>query len=142
MLVLSRKKNEQIIIGKNIVVTIVEIQNGRVRVGIEAPKDIPIVRNELLNWRNDGGMTEEQRQAKKSAETIDANLESIGEDTVDADSLSGFVLPKDIAAVVQVPEEHDEETSNFVLDHDLAALVKQANEDAQASKKQSASKTS
>lgn len=47
MLVLSRKVGERILIGENIAVTVVRISNGTVRVGIEAPMDLPIVREEL-----------------------------------------------------------------------------------------------
>ena len=48
MLVLTRKENESIVIDGNIKVTILEIQGGRIRLGIEAPQDVPIVRSELL----------------------------------------------------------------------------------------------
>ena len=47
MLVLSRKKNEQIVIDENVVVTIVQIRGDKVRVGIEAPKDVPVHRKEV-----------------------------------------------------------------------------------------------
>lgn len=48
MLILSRKLGEKILIGDNIVVTIVDIDRGKVRVGIEAPRDIAVMRTELL----------------------------------------------------------------------------------------------
>jgi carbon storage regulator len=47
MLVLSRKKNETIIIDDHIVITVVEIRGDKVRLGIEAPKEIPIHRSEV-----------------------------------------------------------------------------------------------
>ena len=47
MLVLSRKKDESIIINDNIVVTVVEIRRDKVRLGFEAPKDVPIHRREV-----------------------------------------------------------------------------------------------
>lgn len=47
MLVLSRKEEESIVIGGNIVITIVRIQGDVVRVGIDAPKNIKIIRSEL-----------------------------------------------------------------------------------------------
>ena len=47
MLVLSRKKNERIVIGENIVITVVEVRGDRVRLGIEAPQEVPIHRSEV-----------------------------------------------------------------------------------------------
>lgn len=47
MLVLSRKERQQLVIG-NVVVTILHASHGRVSVGIEAPREIEIVRGELL----------------------------------------------------------------------------------------------
>lgn len=48
MLVLSRKKNESIVINNDIVVTVVEIRGDKVRLGIVAPKDIPVHRQEVF----------------------------------------------------------------------------------------------
>lgn len=48
MLVLSRKEGEEIVIGKDIVITVVDIEHGKVRLGISAPRDVPIFRKELL----------------------------------------------------------------------------------------------
>lgn len=48
MLVLSRKLGEKIVINGNIVITIVDIDHGRIRLGIDAPKEVPIFRQELL----------------------------------------------------------------------------------------------
>jgi carbon storage regulator len=47
MLVLSRKKNESIIINDNITVTVIEIRGDKVRLGIEAPKDVSVHRREV-----------------------------------------------------------------------------------------------
>ncbi|MDR1385648.1 MAG: carbon storage regulator CsrA [Planctomycetaceae bacterium] len=48
MLVLSRKKNESIVINDNITVVVVEIRGDKVRLGIEAPKDVPVHRKEIF----------------------------------------------------------------------------------------------
>ena len=47
MLVLSRKKNESIIINDNITVTVIEIRGDKVRLGIEAPPDVSVDREEI-----------------------------------------------------------------------------------------------
>ncbi len=47
MLVLSRKKDESIVINDSIIVTVVEIRRDKVRLGFEAPKDVPIHRREV-----------------------------------------------------------------------------------------------
>lgn len=49
MLVLSRKKNESIVINDNIVITIVEIRGDKTRIGVEAPKDVPVHRREVYD---------------------------------------------------------------------------------------------
>lgn len=49
MLVLSRHRDESIIIGDNIVITIVEIRGDKVRLGIIAPKEVPVHRQEVYD---------------------------------------------------------------------------------------------
>ncbi|WP_020476623.1 carbon storage regulator [Zavarzinella formosa] len=51
MLILTRKHGEKIVIGESICVTVVDIDRGRVRLGIEAPRDVPVFRQELLPVR-------------------------------------------------------------------------------------------
>jgi carbon storage regulator len=50
MLVLSRKPGEKIHIGSGITITVTEVRGNKVRLGIEAPRDIPIVRAELNDY--------------------------------------------------------------------------------------------
>ncbi|MEI8371681.1 MAG: carbon storage regulator CsrA [Planctomycetota bacterium] len=49
MLVLSRQRDESIIIGDNVVITIVDIRGDKVRLGIEAPQEIPVHRQEVYD---------------------------------------------------------------------------------------------
>lgn len=61
MLVLSRQRDESIIIGDNIVVTVVDVRGDKVRLGIEAPTEIPVHRREVYEAiqrenRREGGI--------------------------------------------------------------------------------------
>ena len=68
MLVLSRKLGEKIIIGQNICITVVDIDRGKIRLGIEAPRDVPIFRQDqatavtyngfIINHQNPRGITQ------------------------------------------------------------------------------------
>ncbi len=49
MLVLSRQRDESIMIGDNVVVTIVDIRGDKVRLGIQAPSEIPVHRQEVFD---------------------------------------------------------------------------------------------
>lgn len=55
MLVLSRKAGESIYIGDHITITLVRVGPGQVRVGIEAPDEVPIVRGELETRSQESG---------------------------------------------------------------------------------------
>jgi carbon storage regulator len=59
MLVLSRRKDERIKVGKDIVLTVVSIRGGKVRVGIEAPRDVCVLRGEL-----EGGLGGPEREGR------------------------------------------------------------------------------
>lgn len=60
MLVLSRKVGEKILIGDNISVTVVRVAQGMVRIGVEAPRNLPVVREEIKDQMHD------HQQAKKA----------------------------------------------------------------------------
>lgn len=47
MLALSRKKNEALVINNNIEITVLEIKGDQVKIGVSAPKDIPVYRKEV-----------------------------------------------------------------------------------------------
>ena len=64
MLVLSRKKNESIVIDDVITIVVVEIRGDKVRLGIEAPKEIPVHRREVYEAikRNEANQSDETTQ--------------------------------------------------------------------------------
>ncbi len=70
MLVLSRHRDESIIIGDDIVVTIVDIRGDKVRLGIDAPTDIPVHRREVYEAI--------QRENQKAAQMNTATARNIG----------------------------------------------------------------
>ncbi len=59
MLVLSRKPGEKVVIGNSITLTLVQVKGVRVRVGIEAPERIRILRAELGGWQEDSSVSPE-----------------------------------------------------------------------------------
>lgn len=63
MLVLSRHRDEKIHIGDNIVLTVVEVRGDRVRIGIEAPRDVAVHRQEIFEAI--------RREAQRELETVE-----------------------------------------------------------------------
>ena len=64
MLVLSRKKNESIVINNDIKIVVVEIRGDKVRLGVEAPREVPVHRHEVYD------------AIQRSMESDDATIES------------------------------------------------------------------
>lgn len=65
MLIITRKKGESLMIGDDIEITISKIEDGSVKIGIQAPKEVSILRKELL---------EEIKNENKSAANINLDL--------------------------------------------------------------------
>ena len=59
MLVLSRKIGEKILIGDDIVLTVVKIDRNQIRLGIEAPLEVPVYREEIAPSRSKPSMVKE-----------------------------------------------------------------------------------
>ncbi len=70
MLVLSRHRDESIMIGDDVVVTIVDIRGDKVRLGIDAPQDIPVHRREVYEAI--------QRENQKAAQIKAADARTVG----------------------------------------------------------------
>ena len=69
MLVLSRKKNESIVINNDITIVVVEIRGDKVRLGVEAPKEVPVHRREVY----DAIRRNESSSPDKAASEADSN---------------------------------------------------------------------
>jgi carbon storage regulator len=65
MLALTRKKGEALVINNNIEVTILEIRGDQIKVGISAPKDVPIYRKEVYN------QIQKENEAAFSSDSLD-----------------------------------------------------------------------
>jgi len=63
MLILSRRVNEKIVIGENVVVSIIEVRGDQVKIGIDAPKTVKVFRQEVF----DAIQSENRRAAAASA---------------------------------------------------------------------------
>ena len=61
MLVLTRKKGEKLMVGDNIVITVVDVEGDRVRIGVDAPRDVSVHRKEVYD-----AIVEENRLAMKA----------------------------------------------------------------------------
>jgi carbon storage regulator len=73
MLVLGRKANESLMIGEDIVVTVLAVEGDRIKIGIKAPANVRILRHELY----DAIKEENLRAAKLAAQTNEALLPSL-----------------------------------------------------------------
>ena len=71
MLVLSRKKDEKIMIGENISIMVVEIRGDKVRLGIEAPRDVSVHRQEVFEAIKRREQGEESGTAVDVAQDVD-----------------------------------------------------------------------
>jgi carbon storage regulator len=69
MLVLSRKKNESIVINNEITIVVVEIRGDKVRLGVEAPREVPVHRREVFDaiQRNLESQGSEQTEQKEES---------------------------------------------------------------------------
>ncbi|MCK9491970.1 MAG: carbon storage regulator CsrA [Sulfurimonas sp.] len=70
MLVLARKLDESIIIGDNISIKVISIEKGVVKLGIDAPRDVDIIRNELIEDIKDSNIAASKEQNVTDLNTL------------------------------------------------------------------------
>lgn len=73
MLILSRKVDEKIKIGDNIIITLIEVRGDQVKIGVEAPKNVKVFRQEVFN-----AIQTENREAAANSQTLEALSKFLG----------------------------------------------------------------
>ena len=88
MLVLSRKKNESIVINNDITIVVVDIRGDKVRLGVEAPKEVPVHRREVFDLikQNEAKALEEATRAEATSEEATSEEASGEEATSETES--------------------------------------------------------
>jgi carbon storage regulator len=81
MLVLTRKSNQSIMIGDDVEVSVLSVMGEKVRIGIQAPQEIPVFRKEIYLeiQREDGAVEQEASAEVKDAAEVNDALGELGE---------------------------------------------------------------
>ena len=82
MLVLTRKSNQSIMIGDDVEVSVLSVMGEKVRIGIQAPHDVPVFRTEIyLEIQRQRASRVRRRQRPRGASGLDDALRKLGEAT-------------------------------------------------------------
>ena len=73
MLILSRKVDEKIKLGDNSTITLIEVRGDQVKIGVEAPKNVKVFRQEVFN-----AIQTENREAAANSQTLEALSKFLG----------------------------------------------------------------
>lgn len=76
MLILSRKIGQSVLVGDNVTVTVLKVHGSSVRIGIEAPNDVRILRAELPERQPDNGEDDSPQDHRKSPQPVDTQAVS------------------------------------------------------------------
>lgn len=83
MLVLTRKIDEKIMIGKNIVISVLEIEGGNVKIGIKAPREISILRMEVFEKIQNENIASASKKLEDISGAIDLFKNKISKESID-----------------------------------------------------------
>src|SRR5262245_19708202 len=119
MLVLTRKLQQQIKIGEQIIVTVLRIKGNTVRVGIQAPRDVRVVRGELpKDAAGKEAATANADSAEEAVFSIDAEMETLSESAgVEATCEVALVDAECAAGTNACPTEEGETPAPFSASH-------------------------
>ena len=101
MLVLTRRVGESVLIGDDIEITLVRIEGDQVRIGVTAPKQVPVYRKELV----DAVRQENIRAAAAAQHTLPAALENLTEAEGETQTIS---IVKNAEQEKKSPEPHEQ----------------------------------
>jgi carbon storage regulator len=104
MIVLSRKKNESIVINDDITIVVVEIRGDKVRLGVEAPKEVPVHRNEVYE-----AIRRNQQRATEHAAAPFMEWPCVGAPSADASHVDALPMEasREAPAAVAEPPARD-----------------------------------
>jgi len=106
MLVLSRKKDECIVINNDITIVVVEIRGDKVRLGVEAPKEVPVHRREVFEAiaRGEHAVTQPPRNTPPAPEVSSGSSVCAAEtSTVPPSSVAGGIVVSGTKALPSTP---------------------------------------
>ena len=113
MLVLSRKKDECIVINNDITIVVVEIRGDKVRLGVEAPKEVPVHRREVFEAiaRGEHAAAEPPRNTPPASDVSSGSTACAADvSTVPPSSISGGIVVSGTKALPSTPVPRDSGT--------------------------------
>ena len=115
MLVLSRKKDECIVINNDITIVVVEIRGDKVRLGVEAPKEVPVHRREVFEAiaRGEHAVAEPPRNSAPATDANSVPAACAAEtSTVSPSSSAGGIVVSGTKALPSTPVPRDSGTDS------------------------------
>ena len=82
MIIMSRKKNESVVIGDDIVITVVEVRGDKVRLGVVHPKDVPVHRYEVFEAIHGSSPPEPPPRSPEETAFLQAILEDPDDEAI------------------------------------------------------------